>query len=41
MVQIDLIFPVGLNYGDVLVEPFLRLRVNKLESLAIIGQSLQ
>ena len=41
MVQIDLIFPVSLNYGDILVEPLLRLCVNKLNSLAIISQSLQ
>ena len=40
MVQIDLIFPVSLHHRDVLVEPFLGLGVNKLNSLAIISQSL-
>ena len=40
MVQIYLIFPISLYYGDVLVEPFLRLRVNELNSLAIMSQSL-
>ena len=35
MVEIDLKFPVGLNYGNVFVESLFRLSMNKLNSLEI------